>query len=473
LKAAWPAPVLLVLAAGCGGSAEPQPNAPGAADAASSSASVAQSSSDAPLEALEFEVTDALMRRLNALSPLPPPPIDATNRYALSPEAAAFGQALFFDERLSAGGTVSCATCHDPATGFTDGRQLAFGLSEGNRHTPTLWNVAHHRWLTWDGRADSLWMQALDPIEDPREMGTNRARVALVISDDPALRVAYEGLFGELPREALSWGDEAQRRTGARPQLRIDGVNKSEFPAAVAHWNSLDQGTQDAIDGVFVNVGKAIAAYQTTLLRGDAPFDRFVEGLNERDPEKISALTPAAQRGLVLFLGRGNCALCHNGPNFSDGEFHNNSLPTLHGSEPVDPGRYAGVSVLKESAFNAAGPYSDDPDGPAAQHVKALKDSSTSWGEFRTPTLRNLAHRAPFMHQGQFADIRSVLDFYSELEGASGRNHHQEQILVPLRLTNSEKADLTAFLQSLEGRALQESLISRPNAQDRSQSGTR
>lgn len=415
----------------------------------------------AAFDALAIEVTDKLLKRLNSMSPLPPPPADPTNRVSDDARAAALGKALFFDERFSANGSVSCATCHDPESGFTDGRQLAFGLSLGNRHTPTLWNVAYHRWLTWDGRADSLWMQALDPFEDPREMGSNRARIALEIAESEPLRTAYEEIFGSLPPAVLDWGDATSRAIGARPHLRIElDANGEVKPGAavespmVRHWEALAPATQAAVTGVFVNVGKALAAYQRTLVRGNAPFDRFVEGLNESNPEKLSALAPSAQRGLVLFMGKANCTLCHNGPNFSDGEFHNNSLPTLHGGEPEDAGRYAGAAALKSSPFHAAGPHSDDQEGSAAQQVHALKDSSESWGEFRTPSLRNLGHRAPFMHQGQFEDLESVIEFYSEQEGVSGRNHHQEQILVPLRLGDSEKADLLAFLESLEGEPL-------------------
>ena len=401
-----------------------------------------------PFGSLEFEVTDLLLKRVNALSPLPAPPPDPTNRFADDPRAAAFGETLFFDPRFSANGAVSCATCHDPDTGFTDGRQLAFGISQGNRHTPTLWNVAHHRWLTWDGRADSLWMQALDPIEDPREMGTNRGRLALEIAESPQLRSAYEAIFGPLPAAALEWGDAASRAIGARPRLREEGTLD-----VIRHWEAMDPASRDAINQIFVHAGKAIAAYQRTLLRGDAPFDRFVHALNGGETSQLDELSPAAQRGLILFLGKGNCTLCHNGPNFSDGEFHNNSLPTIHGGEPEDPGRYAGTAALKASEFHAAGPYSDAPTGTAAQQVRALKDTSESWGEFRTPSLRNLGERGPFMHQGQFSDLDDVIEFYSELEGASGRNHHQEQILVPLRLDDIEKADLRAFLESLEGQA--------------------
>lgn len=398
------------------------------------------------------------VRRVLTMSPLPELPPDPTNRYADDPRAAVLGQALFFDKRLSADGEVSCATCHEPRRGFTDGRQLAMGQQLGNRHTPTLWNVAHHRWLTWDGRADSLWMQALDPIEDPREMGTTRGKLAHVIARDPSLRSAYERIFGPMDPSALR-----DRPEDVRPPRGREAASGPAAPEAVRAWTALDAEQQAAIDGVFVHAGKAMAAYQRRLVRGEAPFDRFVEGLRENDPEKVGSLTPEAQRGLSLFLGKANCILCHSGPNFSDGEFHNNALPTLHGGEARDAGRFDGAKVVAASPFNAAGPHSDQREGSAALRVRQLRQSSETWGEFRTPSLRNLAARGPFMHQGQFEDLEGVIDFYSELQGATGRGHHQEQVLVPLRLTISEKQDLRTFLVALEGGEAPEDLLEPPS----------
>ncbi|MDG1050049.1 MAG: hypothetical protein P8R46_07565, partial [Planctomycetota bacterium] len=234
-------------------------------------------------------------------------------------------------------------------------------------------------------------------------------------------------------------------------------------PAAVRAWDALSDDQRSAIDEVFVHAGKAMAAYQRLLVRGDAPFDRFVEGLREDDAEKVESLSPQAQRGLAMFIGKANCVLCHSGPNFTDGEFHNNALPTLHGGEARDPGRFDGAKVVAASPFNAGGPHSDDPGGPAALRVRQLRQSSEAWGEFRTPSLRNLANRAPFMHQGQFGSLEGVIEFYSELEGATGRGHHQEQVLVALRLTTAEKADLRVFLGALEGAQADLGLLSPPS----------
>ncbi len=407
---------------------------------------------------LVIDVSGALRKRLQSFSPLPEPPADPTNRVSDDPAAAQLGQALFFDERLSSNGAVSCATCHRPDLGFTDGLSLAMGVDQGKRHTPTLLNVSYHRWLTWDGRADSLWMQALDPLEDPREMGTTRGELAEIITRDEGLRRAYGDVFGELPKwlsEAVAGGQSL----AARPPRRGEPGDTE----VASRWAALPPEQRADVDRIFVNAGKAIAAYQRRLVRGASPFDRFVEGLAEGDEEKLGSLSPAAQRGLMIFMGKGTCTLCHNGPNFSDGEFHNNALPTLHGGEPVDAGRYDGAAVLLDSEFHAAGPHSDDTTGAAAQAIRSLRQTSETWGEFRTPSLRNLADRAPFMHQGQLRDLDAVLEFYSELAGATGRSHHQEQILRPLRLTLDEKADLRAFLDSLNGEPLSETLLKPPS----------
>lgn len=393
-------------------------------------------------------------KRFARLSPLPPAPPDSTNRYADDPAAAHLGQFLFFDPRLSRDGTISCATCHVPEKGLTDGKSLAEGLGVGTRHTPTLWNVAHQRWFFWDGRADSLWAQILGPIENPLEMGSSRLAVAHVLARDDELAGAYEAIFGALPE--LS--DHGRFPEQARP---VEG--EPDHPHQRA-WDRMTEADRDAVNRVVANVGKAIAAYERKLVRGSAPFDRFVEGLADDDPEKLAALDPSAQRGLALFVGRARCVLCHSGPNLSDSEFHNTSAPPLEGDELTDPGRYEGSAAVVRDPFNAAGAYSDDTAGAAASRIGALRQTSESWGEFKTPSLRNLDRNGPFMHQGQFGSLRAVLDFYSTLEGAAGRNHHQEQILVPLRLAERETLDLLSFLASLAGAPLPADLLRRPDS---------
>jgi len=422
-------------------------------DRGASSTPAAEPARTPAAAALAIELTPALRAAFERASPLPPLPPDPTNRVADDLDAAEYGRRLFFDPRFSRDGSVACATCHVPETGFTDGRALAVGLAEGNRHTPSLWNAAHHRWLTWDGRADSLWMQALDPLEDEREMGTTRVSAVRLVAHDGELREKHEAVFGPLP----SVLEDADLPAHARPALRGEG----DDPAVVQAWLALPEATRAAVDRVFVEMAKALAAYQRRLVRGDSPFDRFARGLREDDGALVGALEPAAQRGAALFFGRANCVLCHSGPNFSDGEFHNNSLPTLDGAPPRDSGRFGGAAVVKASPLNAAGVFSDAPDGDRARAVRLLRTASETWGEFRTPSLRNLADRAPFMHQGQLQDLDAVLNFYSTLEGQSARGHHQERVLVPLQLSPEERRDLLAFLASLEGAPI-DSIWTRP-----------
>ena len=134
---------------------------------------------------------DAVARRVQRNPPLGAPPPDPTNRWADSVAAAEFGHLLFFDERLSASGTVSCASCHMPERGFSDPRPVAVGEGTGTRHSMTVLNAAHQRWLTWDGRADTLWSQAVQPFEAAHEMNMPRDRVLGVVAGDGALRAAW------------------------------------------------------------------------------------------------------------------------------------------------------------------------------------------------------------------------------------------------------------------------------------------
>lgn len=374
---------------------------------------------------------------IRSLSPLGGPPPDPTNAAADNPQAARLGRTLFFDARLSANGAVSCATCHNPRLGWSNGDAVAQGVGPTARHAATLWNTAYNRWFFWDGRADSQWSQALRPLEAPNEHGGSRLQFAHYVASAPEYRAMYEAVFGRLP----DLSDASRFPREGRP-----------VPSDPAHphqraWASMAAGDQDAVNLIFANLGKAIAAFERRIVSAGSPFDTFVEGLRENDHGKTEALSPAARRGLKLFVGRANCVLCHSGPNFTDGEFHNIRLGQRKDQEP-DPGRYAGVDDLLKDPFNSSGRYSDFP---AEKKTRFLAVQSHDWGRFKTPTLRNVAETAPYMHDGRFATLEAVLHFYSTLEGASPPGHHEESVLVPLHLTEAETADLLAFLRSLSG----------------------
>ncbi|MCP4837277.1 MAG: hypothetical protein GY895_21235 [Phycisphaera sp.] len=379
----------------------------------------------------------SVIRRAIRSSPIPPPPADPTNRVADDPKAAALGRELFFDPRLSGPGDVSCATCHAPELHFTDGLPLSEGVATAGRHAPTLVDAAHQRWFNWDGRSDSMWAHAIRPIEHPDEMGGDRTALARRVIDDPTVLAPYEAVFEEVPIESASLPSRA----------RPEGT-----PDERAAWDSMDESTRDEIDRVAANVGKALAAYQRTLRGGESRFDRWVANV-QSGGDGGDLLSPAERRGLNLFFGRAECWECHAGPLFSDGEFHNIGIPVPDGL-PRDPGRYDGAAMVVSDSFNAAGPHSDARDGSQSVVSRGVKRDPSQWGAFRTPSLRNVGRTPPYMHDGSMPDLETVVGFYSTLEGAIQLDHHQESVLSPLGLADSEREDLVAFLRALDGDAV-------------------
>ncbi len=396
--------------------------------------------------------TETEVRRLLQHSPLGPVPPDRTNALCDDPRAALLGQRLFFDPRLSAGGSIACATCHQPEKGFADGKPLAEGLGTLTRHVPSLWNVAWQRWYFWDGRVDTLWGQVLQPLEHPLEMGSSRTALARLVASDARLRAEYTDLLGPLPDEL----DAASLPEHARPVPDEPG-----HPHARA-WEALGAERRAAIELVAVNSAKAIAAYQRRLSSRRSAFDVFAEGLREGDSAKLAALSSSAQRGARLFVGQAGCRVCHPGPSFSDAEFHDIGLGPLGGGRRVDSGRYAGIERLLSDPFNSASRYSDAPQGEKADALRRLVRGPQTWGEFKTPSLRNVALSAPYMHQGQLPTLAAVLHYYSTLEGSVPSGHHQETILVPLGLSAQEQADIEAFLESLTDEGVDPALLAPP-----------
>ncbi|MFI5345327.1 MAG: cytochrome-c peroxidase [Elusimicrobiota bacterium] len=276
----------------------------------------------------------------------------------------ALGERLYFDKRISADGTVSCATCHDPAKGWTDRSPVSTGIrgQKGGRSAPTVLNSGYMDLQFWDGRAKTLEDQAKGPIQNPIEMGsTHKETVA---------RIA--GVKGYAPLFKDAFGDEA-----------VD----------------------------IERVAKAIAAFERTVLTGDSPYDRWQAG-------NKTAMSEAAVRGFALFNNsqKANCAICHDGFNFSDSDFHN-----------------LGVGMKAKK-----------PDLGRFDVTKADKDK----GAFKTPTLRNLADTAPYMHDGSEKTLKAVVAFYNK---GGEKNPHLDGRIHPLHLTPAEEADVVAFLDALNG----------------------
>lgn len=403
----------------------------------------------------QVRFTPRQLRRILRLSPLGPPPPTSTNSVADDPRAARLGQYLFFDTRLSGNDQVSCATCHQPDASFADTVSFSRGVGIAQRHTPALWNVAYNRWYFWDGRADTLWSQALDPIENPREMASTRMGVIHRIYNHAPLRRAYESVFGKLP----NLSDQTRFPAAARPVPANPGHNHHQS------WMRISLDDRRLVNRAFANVGKALEAYQRQIISINAPFDVFVEGLRDNDAAKRAAISPSSQRGLQLFVDRANCWLCHSGPNFTDGEFHDTRVPPHADGNPGDSGRYDGITRLLSNPFNGRGAFADARDAAAIAKLEHLAQRPDFVRQFKTPSLRNVAQTPPYMHEGQFASLRDVIHYYSTLEGAvAGGHHRQESILKPLGLSESQILDLIAFLESLTDEKIDPSLMTQPHS---------
>lgn len=371
----------------------------------------------------------ALLRSmsLGALEPLAP---DPSNKYGDDPRAAALGRALFFDTRLSGNGKVSCATCHVPAQDFQDGKPLANGVGTTTRRTMPVAGTARSPWQFWDGRADSQWAQALGPLESAVEHGGTRAQYAHVIAD--AYHAEYEAVFGKLPELV-----DIPRR--AAPI--VDSIS------SVA-WRRMAAARRSEISRVYANIGKAIAAYERRIEYGPSRFDRYVDAeLAGKSHTQADAFTSDEEAGLRLFIGKGSCVNCHNGALLTDNHFHNTGVPTPATALPVDSGRATGVRQALAGEFNCTSPFSDASPDECEELTFAVADGAELVRAYKTPSLRNVADRAPYMHAGQIASLADVIAHYSAAPSAPFG--HSE--LKPLHLSTDERRQLEAFLRTLSG----------------------
>jgi cytochrome c peroxidase len=273
------------------------------------------------------------------------------------------GRLLFFDKRLSNDNTIACASCHLMQHGFTDGQPVSTGIrgQKGGRSAPASFNRVFSHAQFWDGRAAELEDQSIGPFTNPIEHGF----------------VNYDVMISKMKK--------------------IKGYNTLFLQAF----------GEDISIGL---VGKAIASFQRTVLSGNSPMDRFDQGGD------ANAISPEAQRGLLLFRDKARCTKCHSGFNITDEKFHN--IGTGWDDNKVDLGRY--------------------------MVTKNPEDISA----FKTPTLREIARTAPYMHDGRFKTLEDVVNFYNQ---GGVKNPHQDPLILPLELTKEEKHDLVQFLRTLNG----------------------
>lgn len=363
---------------------------------------------------------------------LPPVPADPSNAAADDTGAARLGHRLFFDPRLSGNGQFACSNCHQPALRFTDGRLRGEALGESQRNTLSIVGTAYSPWLYWDGRKDSQWSQALAPLEDPSEQGGNRVAIARLLYTDPEYREAYTSLFGPLPDLA----DQRRFPDAAGP------VAGTTLETA---WNAMEPADQESITRVFVNIGKAIAAYERLLLPGPSRFDQYVDAIAREDETLARSILSAEEStGLRLFMGKARCIECHNGPLLTNNEFHNTGIISAPGEIP-DRGRIDGIRLVRADPFNCLGAYSDDPLKDCAE-LRFARTGAEVVGALRTPSLRNLTGTAPFSHKGQTSSLEQMMQHYDSAPPALiGHNEAK-----PLNLSQRERAQLQSFLTTLD-----------------------
>jgi cytochrome c peroxidase len=299
------------------------------------------------------------------IGPLPTVvPIPSTNlNYKTKVE---LGKRLYFDGRLSKDNAISCAFCHNPFTGFADPRQTSIGVGGGvgGRQAPTVYNTGFIPLQFWDGRASSLEEQAIGPIHNPVEMAETHEHVVKKLGKIKGYQQQFQAVFGT--------------------DVNLQGI------------------------------AEAIAAYERTVVSTNSPFDQYVLG-------DAKAMDEAAIRGMALFKGKARCILCHNGPNFTDNQFHNLGVPQV-GPMKEDLGRFYVTQQEKDK------------------------------GAFKTPTLRSITETAPYMHDGAFKTLEEVVDF---LDQGGGQYPNVSPLLKPLGLSKEEKSDLVTFLNALTGEPIQ------------------
>jgi len=423
----------------------PRPWAPGRIVAAGALLALALAHAalaQAPTGADRWSTQDRAVLASLSLDRLPPMPVDPSNAVERLPAAIDLGRRLFNDARFSRNGAVSCANCHDPQKQFQDGLPVAKGVGTGSRRAMPIVGAGYGSWFFWDGRKDSLWAQALGPLEDAVEHGGNRTRHAQVVVEH--YRKDYEALFGAMPR--------------------LDGLPKDAgpngSPAEQAAWAAMDARQRDSVSRVFSNMGKALAAYEKSLRHDTSRLDRTIDAVLRNDVAARDLLRAGELRGLRLFIGKAQCVSCHNGPLFTDQQFHNTGVPPRDAARP-DRGRAAATAKVRGDEFNCLGPFSDARPAQCQELRFMVSDDAALEGAFKTPGLRGVAQRPPYMHAGQFSTLEQVVRHYvaaphaavghSELThrhaGASPSQHAER---LPIELTDAEVADLVSFLGTLE-----------------------
>jgi cytochrome c peroxidase len=439
------------------------------------------------------EFSAAEWKRVASLANLGEPEPDLSNRYLKDESAVQLGRQLYFEREFSGEARwedmlgrrttsarepkgermkISCATCHDPSRAGSDFTSTPGHISEGagwyDVNGQQTLNAGHYKLFYWNGRSDSLWAQAAAVMESGVSMNGNR--IAIVRKVAEKYRPEYEGVFGQMPPLVDGPTFPPQGKPGNKAGCQA-GDAAEPFGDA---FDCLEENDRRTVNRVFSNVAKAIAAYEWELSSTDAAFDRFVNG-------DRGALSVPAVRGLKLFVGRAACIDCHNTPFFSDGSFRNIGVPQRGPGVPTEAdcpsgdrkcdcvsqnpntgvvgesclpwGHYFGLIKLRSRTFRRDGEFSDDP-AAAATHDAYYQASAApgpeTRGAWRTPSLRDVALTAPYMHDGVYRTLDEVVVHYDQggtAEGVAGKSLE----LRPLHLSVRDRSDLVEFLRTLTG----------------------
>lgn len=363
-----------------------------------------------------------------SLSPVKP---DPSNRFVKDPAAIALGRSLFFDTGLSLSGTVSCATCHVTEGSFRPNESVPAGRDRQFRTVMPIQGAAYQDFLFWDGRADSLWMQALGPLENPSEHGLSRSAVASYVSKtyaDDLKKILKQSDLPEIQSDATPSGTMAQRNA----------------------WSVLSEKQRDDVNQIFVAVGKSIAAYEAQIPIEPNSWDKLVSSVADNS-DNYAEIPLDVLAGFSLFTGKAGCSTCHSGPLFSDLDFHNTGLPNPPNAS-LDIGRQAVSLDLFNSPFNCLGAFSD----ASPKDCEKLRFFEFSlerlFGTFRTPTLRGVSKRQRLGHSGNVGSLTEMVRHYNLApDGPHGVVFGKVSFseLKPLHLSEEEVDAIVAFLEAL------------------------
>jgi len=493
------------------------------------------------------------LSRIAALANLPStPPVDESNAYATNTDAITLGKMFYFDTRFSGPSTwldalgrampfgrtavgqsagVSCVSCHDAGHGGADPASGPGNVSVGAgwtyNNSTTTFNSAYYLLHLWNGRTDSLWAQAVADNENPLTTNGNRLHTAWLISD--LYNQPYQALFVDYPLPfdgpssavqalvdttgqctlvggACPAGCRAVASTvagaasGCWPRFPLQGKpgKMAGCQAGLASepfgdaWDCMDPADQAAVTRVLVNFGKAVAAYEGTLILGPSAFDKWAADLSAGHGDSSTAISGPAKLGAQLFVGKAGCSDCHNTPLFSDDAFHNvgvgqigAGVPTLDdcpansvcdcapatgptGDHPNGPknclpfGARDGIQKLQANGYRRDSMWSDTPtDSSAMAYVNAPLDTIPA-GAYRTPSLRNVSMTAPYMHDGSIATLADVVWHYNQGIIDENTPGAPAASFRPLYLSTDEQAALVAFLESLASAPPPADVLARP-----------